>query len=92
VNHARSATGVQDAARERDLIIEGRSSRLRWKNGSEPAAPLGSRLIVQPTFDEVGDLAGQVTEESNHCAKSRVGHVLAPVCARRASIERNGHG
>jgi hypothetical protein len=78
--------------RERDLVMEGRSSRLRWKNGSGPEAPLESRLSVQLTFDEVGDLAGQVTEESNHCAKSRVGHVLAPVCARRASIERNGHG
>ena len=42
---------------------------------------------VQLTFDDVDDLAGHVTEEPNHCAESRVGGALAPVCARRANIE-----
>ena len=59
----------------------------RWKNGSEPAAPLGSRLIVQLTFDDVDNLAGHVAEEANHCAESRVGARAGSVCDRRANVK-----
>jgi hypothetical protein len=71
-DHARSATGLQVAARERDLIIEERSSRLRWEYGSEPAPPR--------------------RPGPNHCAKSRVGRVLAPACAPTCEDCGHGHG
>jgi len=51
------------------------------------AAPLGSRLIVQLTLDDVDDLAGHVAAEANHSAEPRVRRALEAVYDRLANIE-----
>jgi hypothetical protein len=51
------------------------------------AAPLGPRIIVQLTLDDVDDLAGHVAAEANHCTEPRIRRALEAVYDRLANIE-----
>jgi DNA-binding MarR family transcriptional regulator len=72
---------------ERDLIIQRAFLDTGMENRLRAAAPLGSRLVVQLTLDEVDDLAGHIAAEANHCSEPRLRRTLEAVYDRLTNIE-----
>lgn len=77
---------VKLSMRERDLVIERAFLDPEVEGALQRAAPVGSKIAMHLTLDDIDDLLGCVAAEANHCDDGAMQRVLDAVCDRLGAI------